>query len=346
MDKQRQRLLILSYAFSPSIGGIETVSELLARSLTSRSYDVTIVTSVSGTDDSEEPFRIVRKPSIFALIREIRRAEIVLQSNISLRLSWPLWVLFPRKPFILVHHTPITRPDGRLALVDRFKQWLLWRPYCLSVSNYLAGTIKARSRVVPNPYESTIFRVDPHVKRDFDLIFVGRLVPAKGADTLLRAFKFVVRHRPQSSLMIVGEGPEADPLRKLANSLGIQDRTKFLGSKRGAELAGLMNQHKVLVVPSRSQPPEALSVVVIEGIACGCIPVASRQGGLPDAVGEVGVLFEEGNVDELAEILLRLLDAPELSDFYGAKIELHLRQFSPETVADAYESHFMACNRP
>jgi glycosyltransferase involved in cell wall biosynthesis len=146
--------------------------------------------------------------------------------------------------------------------------------------------------------------------------------------------------------MIVGEGPEADPLRKLANSLGIQDRTKFLGSKRGAELAGLMNQHKVLVVPSRSQPPEALSVVVIEGIACGCIPVASRQGGLPDAVGEVGVLFEEGNVDELAEILLRLLDAPELSDFYGAKIELHLRQFSPETVADAYESHFMACNRP
>jgi glycosyltransferase involved in cell wall biosynthesis len=185
----------------------------------------------------------------------------------------------------------------------------------------------------------------PGVDRDKDLLFVGRLVPAKGADTLLRAFQIILKHRPQAALMIVGVGPEADPLQELATSLGIKRSVSFLGSKQGTELAELMNQHKILVIPSRSRPPEALSVVTLEGIACGCVPVASRQGGLPDAVGETGILFEEGNFDELADTLLRLLDAPELLDFYRSKAEEHLRQFSPEVVAHVYESHFAACRR-
>jgi glycosyltransferase involved in cell wall biosynthesis len=134
-------------------------------------------------------------------------------------------------------------------------------------------------------------------------------------------------------------------LRELTKKLDIDLKVRFVGSKQGAELAALMNQHKILVIPSHSRPPEALSVVTLEGIACGSVPVASRQGGLPDAVGEAGVMFEEGNSDELARTLLNLLDAPERLDYYRSKAEAHLKQFSPDVVADAYEFHFNACRR-
>ena len=346
MDRSGRRLLILSHAFAPSVGGIETVSDLLARSFANRGYEVTVVTNTPGEDrEPHESFRIVRRPASGSLVREIHKAEFVLQSNIALGLAWPLWLLFPRKPFVLVHHTPIARPDGRMAWQDRLKRSLLWRPYCLSVSEYLAGTIRKQSKVIRNPYASALFRRIPGIERNRDLLFAGRLVSAKGVDTLLHAFATVLKHRPQSTLSIAGTGPEEAALRNLAESLGIDCSVRFLGNKRGAELAKLMNQHRILVVPSRSKPPEALPVVPVEGIACGCIPVASRQGGLPESVGDAGALFEEGNTEELARILLRLLEAPDLLDSYRSRAEEHLKQFSPEAVADAYESHFAACRR-
>jgi glycosyltransferase involved in cell wall biosynthesis len=346
MDKSRKRLLILSYAFAPSIGGIETVSDVLARILSRRGYAVTVVTDTPRADgEPDEPFRVVRRPGWVGLIGEIGRADFVLQSNISLKLGWPLWLLFPHKPFILVHHTPLARPEGRLAWRDRLKRSLLWRPYCLSVSNYLAGTISAPSKIIHNPYASTVFRRMPEIERNRDLLFVGRLVTAKGVDVLLCAFKIVLKHRPRSVLSIAGGGMEEDALRGLAKSLGIDRSVRFLGAVQGVELAELMNRHQILVIPSRSKPPEALSVVPVEGIACGCVPVATRQGGLPEAVGDAGVLCEEGNCEELARILVHLLDTPELLDFYRSRAVQHLKDFQPDAVADAYESHFFACRQ-
>jgi glycosyltransferase involved in cell wall biosynthesis len=340
------KILLCSYAFAPSLGGIETVSQLLAEILVQRGHDVTLVTSTPGSGGEEKgPFSVVRRPGIRRLISEISRADLVLQSNISLQLGWPLWVFYLHKPFVVVHHTPIARPDGTFAWQDRLKRGLLWRPYCLSVSNFLAGTMSAKSQWIPIPYNSTVFRKIPGVQRSGDLLFVGRLVSAKGADILLRAFEKVLKGRPQSTLSIVGSGPERERLEQLAGALGVAQNVSFLGPKRAGELAEVMNAHKILVVPSRSRPPEACPAVPIEALACGCVPVASRMGGLPESVGEAGVLFEEGNVEELARILLRLLDSPDQIDAYLAKAESHIRQFQLDAVADAYEFHLAACRR-
>jgi glycosyltransferase involved in cell wall biosynthesis len=336
-----RKLLLLSYAFSPSIGGIERSSQILAQTFSRRGYDVTVITNTPGHgDEPGVPYRVVRRPAIKTLVSGIRGADFVLQNNISLSLAWPLWVLFLRKPFVLLHNTPMARPDGRLAWQDRLKRVLLWRPRCLSVSRYLAETIRPGSAVIPNPYDSEVFRVIAGMQRTRDLLFVGRLVSAKGTDTLLRAFAIVLGLRPGTSLSIVGLGPEEGKLRELANSLGVTQHVDFLGARRGREVAETMNQHRILVVPSRSRPPEALPVVVLEGIACGCVPVASRMGGLPECVGNAGMLFEEGNHEELAEILVRLLSSPDLIENYRARAERHLDQFRPDTVADAFESYF------
>jgi glycogen synthase len=340
---RKRKLVLLSYAYPPSIGGIERASEIIGRTFLERGYDVTVITETpNNSEEGGSSPRIVRNPGIKALISELHSADVVLQNNISLRLAWPLWLLFPWKPFVLLHNTPITRPDGSLALQDRIKRGLLWRPRCFSVSRYIADTMPPGSGIIGNPFDSSVFRMVPGTERSRDLLFVGRLVTAKGAEDLLRAFAIVLKRRPQTTLSIIGSGAEEERLHDLANLLGVSRRAQFLGPRGGHDVAEAMNQHKLLVVPSRSRPPEALGIVALEGIACGCIPVASRMGGLPECVGEAGALFEEGNYEELAEMLICLLNSPELVESYRAKAEEHLTRYRPEAIADAFEANFGA----
>jgi glycosyltransferase involved in cell wall biosynthesis len=340
----KPRLLILSYAFAPSIGGIETVSDLVARGLARRSVEVTIVTvTPQAGPEAEAPFRVVRGPGPWRLLREMARADRVLASNLSLRLGWPLWCVFLRKPFVLVHHTTVARTDGRLAWQDRLKLLVLGRARRLAVSRFLAE--KLHAGLIRNPYDKDVFHAWPEIARDRELLFVGRLVYAKGVDILLRAMRALVDQRPQTRLTIIGSGPEQEKLQALAVSLGLAEVVEFLGAKWGEELARWMNRAKILVVPSRSHPPEICPVVPVEAIACGCVPVASRMGGLPESVGAAGVLVEEGNAMELASVLLQLLEAPERLETYRTRAAEHLRLFDPETVADVYEAQFAACGR-
>jgi len=205
--------------------------------------------------------------------------------------------------------------------------------------------MSAKSKWIPIPYNSRVFRKIPEVQPSGDLLFAGRVVSGKGVDILLSAFEKVLKERPQTTLSIMGSGPERESLKQLAGALGVAQNVSFLGPKRADELAEVMNGHKILAVPSRSRPPEACPAVPIEALACGCVSVASRMGGLPESVGEAAVRFEESTVEELARILLHLLHWPGQIDVYLAKAESHIRQFQFEAVADAYEFHFAACRR-
>jgi glycosyltransferase involved in cell wall biosynthesis len=236
------KLVILSYAFAPSVGGIETVSQILAKSFVQRGYEVTVITNTAcGNVESAEPFHIVRQPSIKTLVSQIYRTDIVLQCHISLRIAWPMWFMFIRKPFILTLHTQIASPNRAAMWLGRLKHIFLLRPRCLFVSNYLAETIKPGACAIWNPYDNSVFRLLPGVVRSRDLIFVGRLVFAKGVDILLRAFALVLKYRPSTSLSVVGSGQEENNLQKLACTLGIEQNTDFLGIRKGNELASLMS---------------------------------------------------------------------------------------------------------
>jgi len=79
-------------------------------------------------------------------------------------------------------------------------------------------------------------------------------------------------------LTIIGSGPEEYSLRKLADDIGITGQVSFLGVKRGEESARLLNQHEILVIPSRWEEP--FGIVSLEGIACGCVVIGSEGGGL------------------------------------------------------------------
>src|SRR5262249_24308079 len=138
----------------------------------------------------------------------------------------------------------------------------------------------------------------------------------------------------QPDLTIVGSGPEEEKLSRLARELGLDRQVTFAGQKSGEDLARLLNQHRALVVPSRWAEP--LGIVALEGIACGCVVVGSREGGLPEAIGPCGLTFENGNARELANRLKELLLNPGKIDALRKESSAHLARFRADAVASAY----------
>lgn len=135
-------------------------------------------------------------------------------------------------------------------------------------------------------------------------LFVGRLSPEKGLDTLLRAWGQLDR---KWKLKIVGDGPMADDVRAFCAANASVD---WVGPKSRAETAEMMGNARVLVFPS--QWYETFGRVAMESFAAGTPVIASRLGAMAEVCenGQAGMLFETGNAADLAEKLRWVFDHP------------------------------------
>jgi glycosyltransferase involved in cell wall biosynthesis len=146
----------------------------------------------------------------------------------------------------------------------------------------------------------------------------------KGIDTLLRAFARVAPHHPDVSLVQVGAGPMTADLVRLTQSLGIAGRVRFLGSQPHDVVRGLTQRATVVALTghtSASGQQEALGLVLNEASACGVPVVATRHGGMPEAVidGETGLLAPERDDAAVADALDTLLGDPALAARMGQR---------------------------
>lgn len=326
------KILFSSYLFDPSVGGIETVSKILADKFAAAGNDVHVITQSPGPQISGANYRLTRRPSLAEIFRLLGWCDVFFQNNITLRSLIPALIL--RKPTIVVHQTWLQNVRGGTGWQNHLKQFLLRFVVNVAISKAVADRLNADSIVIGNPYDETIFRLIPNVARDKAMIFVGRLVSDKGVDLLLRALEILKRGGMSTDLTIVGAGPEEVNLRKLASEYGLEAQVTFAGQKSGAELAQLLNQHLVLVVPSRWSEP--FGVVALEGIACGCAVIGSQDGGLKEAIGGCGLTFENGNVTELAAQLKRLIKEPEGRTTLLRNAGEHLIRFESSKVATEY----------
>jgi glycosyltransferase involved in cell wall biosynthesis len=323
----RVKILLGSHHFFPSTGGIETVSRLLAREFVKAGHEVRVITQTTG--DGDFPFAVVRRPGISELFRQVRWCDVFLQNNISLRTLWPL--LFVRPPLFIVHQTWITNPDGSTGWQHRLKRFVLRYATSFAISGAIEESLAVPSIRVGNPYDDEVFTELPPDKRDRELIFVGRLVSDKGANLLLDALKSL---ETKPRLTIVGDGPESATLQKQAADLQLQSQVEFVGSRAGAELAKLLRQHQVLVVPSIWQEP--FGIVALEGIGCGCVVIGSAGGGLAEAIGPCGVTFPNGDAAALASAIARLLADRDERERLRRNAPSHLARFTPRHVAALY----------
>jgi len=193
---------------------------------------------------------------------------------------------------------------------------------------------------------------------DQNLLFVGRIEPLKGLDTLFRAIK-ILRDRktmpPNLCLSIIGGDPdddaalenvEMDRLKALREELGIGDLVAFLGKRDQDALNNYYASAQAVIMPSHY---ESFGMVALEAMACGTPVIASEVGGLAFLVrdGETGFHVPDRDPDILADKLQLLLNDPELRARLGRQAAERAKQYAwPEIGARIVKVYETALGKP
>ena len=163
-------------------------------------------------------------------------------------------------------------------------------------------------------------KLPPHaasIKGSTRIVCVGRLSPEKGQAGLLQAFASVAQEIPDPRLILVGDGPDADGLRNIADQLCLRSRVTFAGRLGEADALAEIARSDILVLPSFM---EGLPTVLMEAMAIGTAVIASRVAGIPELVedNKSGLLFTPSNWDELAHCIRHLAQTEELRERLAA----------------------------
>jgi len=330
------KVLFLSHRFYPDVGGIEVNSEILAEAFHRAGHQVRLLTWSPDDGGRRFPFVVKRNPGVMSLLREHQWADIVYENNPCLRLAWPS-VLF-RKPEVIALRTWVSRANGEIQWQDRLKlSWLKRARSVIAVSDSVRQKCWPSATVIGNPYRAELFKIDKEVSRNRNFVFLGRLVSDKGADLAIRAIhqlSLMDLDPDHLTLTIIGDGPERGELTRMVNSLGMTSKVTFAGILKGSALVSSLNQHKYLLVPSVWEEP--FGNVVLEGMACGCIPIVSEGGGLPEAVGNAGLVFSRGDVKSLTNCILNLLKDEVLQNRLRQAAPAHLAAHHPSVITRKY----------
>jgi glycosyltransferase involved in cell wall biosynthesis len=168
------------------------------------------------------------------------------------------------------------------------------------------------------------------------LLAVAALVPRKGVDVLLAALARLAGEGLRPELWIAGQGPARAGLERQARELGLSERVRFLGERD--DVADLLAACDVFILPSRR---EGLGVAALEAMAAGRPVVATRVGGLAEAVvhERTGLLVPPEDPAGLAQALARVLRDPALRARLAAGGPARIAEgFRADDLVNAYEA--------
>ena len=340
------RIAITSRLFFPLKGGVPVIVRLLAKAWQQQGHEVRLLTRTPAGDvgDPEAACLTIRMPSSGDLLAAARWCDVVFQMEVSLRMIWPFVLL--RRPCIISHQTHFSDQEAP-SWFRRMQAWIAACSYPVACSQVIRRSWGGHGIVIGNPYDDQVFYPSSTEEpRPHQLLFVGRLVPDKGLDVLLRALAILRAGGHQLHLRIVGDGFSGSSVipkwRQEAENLGLAGQVTFLGGKDSAEIAEEMRRSQILIVPSTWHEP--FGIVALEGLASGCHVVASAGGGLPDAGGPFASYFENGSAEDLARVLVPLLAAP-LPMGNDPALSEHLARHSADAVASRFVSHFQSALR-
>jgi glycosyltransferase involved in cell wall biosynthesis len=344
------RILLANPYFLPFHGGIEARIDGLAKGLAQRGHDVAVLTAqLPGTLPHEERdgFEVVRCPAVTLpnvynppplVTRHVEREAKAWGADvIDLHYRWaPEWShalrsVGQRTPLVVTWHNAWGEGQGLVGWLSqqndvRFAANVLplaRRVIC--ISQFVQRDLERRGvpagKLVHVPPGFDVPPEPEDRERDGEAVFVGRLVATKGLPTLLEA----VQHAPEARVAVCGQGPERAALEQRARRLGVQGRVRFAGYVSHAEKEQLLRRAPFLAHPAWE---EALGHAVAEAMLLGCPVVGTQVGGLPEVVGEGGVLVPPRDARALAEAMLRMLRDPGLARALGAKARQHAAQFT------------------
>jgi glycosyltransferase involved in cell wall biosynthesis len=343
LSSQSMRVLHIGKFYPPYRGGMEAHLETLCQQLRGR-VDVEVLTSniTSKTEscmvDGVRLTRVGRLASVAstpicpALVSHIRQSRMDL-----VHLHWPnpaaalaLLASGYQGRLIVSYHSDVVRQRFLGKACAPILESLLRRCNAIiaTSANYIASSpvlwkYSSLCRVIPLGVAEACFAAPQlesvtRIRQQYGeklVLSVGRLVYYKGFEYLIRAMSSV-----SGQLLIAGQGPLREPLLKLRNDLGLQERVTFLGNPSDEYLRACYHAADVFVLASVARS-EAFGLVQVEAMAAGT-PVVNTN--LPSGVpfvsrhGETGLTVELGNAEALSTAITVLLENDSLRRQYGA----------------------------
>jgi len=376
------RVLLYSEYFAPSSGGVETIVLELARGLSERAaappgcerIEITVVTGTRGNtaEDAALPFRVIRRPRLWRLIRLVRDADLVHVAGPALA---PLALGFLlRKPVVVEHHGfQVACPNGqlfhepdetlcpghymaghyakcvrcnakitglkkslKLLLLTPVRRWLANRARVnITPTDWLAGILKLkRMKTVHHGIPPGSAAISK-ANSTPTFAYVGRLVTTKGVSLLLLAAEQLRREGSEFCLKIIGDGPEREALKSQAAAL--DGCVEFLGNVPHDRQEEVLSGTGTVVMPSRSG--EAFGLVAAENMLRGKLLIVSDIGSLREVVGDTGLVFPAEDVAALASCMRRVLENPSLVSSHAmAARDRAMRLFQRDTMIESHAS--------
>lgn len=328
------------------LGGVEEALDRCARGLAARGHEVTLVCSATRAgesidDDGVRVVRVKRRGSLFRaplapLWRHLPRDAEVIHVPATYPLVSDLVPLreSKRRPVVVdyhfdVHGTGLAMRVASAAYAGTLGRAMRRATRVVCKSHDYARHSRVLSRVpsgrldwVPNGVDVRDFPL--HLGPRQDILCVGRLVPYKGVDVLLRAMPRI-HDLTGARLTIVGDGPEAARLRSLAARIGAP--AAFLGRVAPEELPLLYGRHRVTVLPSVNSQ-EAFGIALLESMSTGTPVVASDLPGVREVASVGGTTAPAGDAAALADAVV---DAYEDPRAFGSPEDIRAR------VAERYD---------
>lgn len=358
----RLRILHIGKFYPPHSGGIEThLHDLAVRQARTASVSVVVSNKSVRTELSElDGVRVTRvgkvatiasMPLCPSLPRVIRRspADLVHIHVPNPGAAFAFLQSGHTGQIVMTHHADTLGRRNLRRLSDPFVVRLMKRAKRIIVtsSSYLNSSEELRPfrdkcRIIPLGIDlEHIAAPDPRKVSELrarfgknTILAVGRLVPYKGFDVLVRAMKHV-----DGKLLLVGAGPLAASLAKLAEAENVQHKIEMLGWIE--DLAPYFENASMFVLSSVTRA-EAFGLVQLEAMAAG-LPIVntSIDSAVPEVSpgGKTGITVPPGDATRLGEAIQLLLDRPDLRQKFGnaAKARVHA-----EFTADLMESRTMS----
>jgi len=213
--------------------------------------------------------------------------------------------------------------------------------YYIALSNFVKriymqfGFSQGKVIIIPNFADSKLFHANMKKRssaKSSIILYVGRLSEEKGVSTLLRAFSKVCQTRKNLLLFLVGNGPEMERYLELTKLLKIENKVTFFGHLNNNELHKVYSIADFMVHPGKW--PEPFGRTLLEAMSFNVPLIVSNTGTPPEIVENAGLVFESGNVSDLVEKIILLLDNSELLKKMESNCSKVLRKYALSGVLD------------
>jgi phosphatidylinositol alpha-mannosyltransferase len=215
----------------------------------------------------------------------------------------------------------------------------------LSVSSaaqaFAHQTFGIQSDIVPNTIDLKKFKTATS-NQPGRIVFLGRLVPRKGARELIIAFQLVAKDNPEAELVIGGSGAQRAELEALVERLGIKKRVTFLGFVEEKDKADLLASAQIACFPALYG--ESFGIVLIEAMAAGAgVVIGGNNPGYTSVLQEQPeCLFDPRSTAEFADRLHSLLNEPSAAARLHSWQARHVRQYDINVVGQRLEKIYRA----